>query len=73
MNKSSVLSQKFDDKLRRLVLVIPAEAGIHDRAFDPAPPLDARLRGHDDALLARRILRELMRQDPSLVLTKAMS
>jgi hypothetical protein len=64
-NLSSVLSQRFDEKLRRLALVIPAEAGIHDRAFDPAPPLDARLRGHDDALLARRILRGLMRRDTS--------
>ena len=41
------------EEIWRFVFVIPAKAGIHDRAFDPTPLLDARLRGHDDSLLTR--------------------
>jgi hypothetical protein len=30
-----------------------SKAGIHGRTFGPAPPLDARVRGHDDSLFAK--------------------
>ena len=62
---ASVLSQKYDEELRDLVFVIPAKAGIHDRASSATPPLDARLRGHDDCLLTRIIFIELTTRDTS--------
>ena len=52
--------QKYDEELGTLFFVIPAQAGIHVRAFGPTPPLDARLRGHDGSLLAREIFSKLL-------------
>ena len=52
---------RLEALLRRKSTV--SKAGIHVGLFGPAPPLDARLRGHDNASFADKTFKELTRQD----------